>query len=153
MSAARWSDESGQALMSVRRALLGKVTPSIGQTGGGVLDMLESMIARIPVIGAPITAARTRAADQFAATKTQAFNDFGRGAINEVLAPIGETLDEATPMGRANAQLDQPFLDDLNQINRTLSLPQDRARQIQQSSAEASLQQHPAKRSDSGSDL
>jgi hypothetical protein len=60
------------------------VVPTMGQTGGGLVDMIERLIARVPLAGAPVQAARARTGE-----------DLYRGALNQALAPIGETLDAA----------------------------------------------------------
>jgi hypothetical protein len=65
----------------------------MGQTGGGMLNQLEQAATSIPIIGDVIKGARARP-----------FEQFGRGAINEALAPIGESLDPATPLGREAIQ-------------------------------------------------
>jgi hypothetical protein len=69
------------------------VTPTMGQTAGGMLNRLEQAATSIPIIGDVIKGARARP-----------FEQFGRGAINETLSPIGESLDPATPMGREAIQ-------------------------------------------------
>jgi hypothetical protein len=65
------------------------VTPTIGQSAGGMLDYFERLAARLPLVGGPITGARQRS-----------FGDFYRGTLNQVLSPIGESLDPSTELGR-----------------------------------------------------
>jgi hypothetical protein len=114
------------------------VVPTIGQTGGGLIDMIERLFARVPIAGAPIAAARARTGE-----------DLYRGAMNQVLAPIGESLDAATASGRPAMQevqskvsnayntllpnlsvtLDPQLTQDLATLGQ-LPLPADRAAQL-----------------------
>lgn len=65
------------------------VRPTPGQILGGSVGRLEESATSIPVLGDFIRTGRARAVEQF-----------NRGAINDALAPIGERLDKATPLGR-----------------------------------------------------
>lgn len=65
------------------------VTMTPGQRAGGLRGSLEEKMQSIPLLGEKIKAARGAAVQ-----------DFNRAAINKTLAPIGESLDEATPLGR-----------------------------------------------------
>lgn len=65
------------------------VTPTIGQILGGKAGAAEEKATSIPLLGDSIRAARQRANDQL-----------NRAAVNRALKPIGESLDDATPLGR-----------------------------------------------------
>lgn len=65
------------------------VTPTPGQIVGGRANRLEEAATSVPWAGDAIKSARERANESF-----------NRGAINRALRPIGEKLDEATPLGR-----------------------------------------------------
>lgn len=115
------------------------VTPTPGQIVGGAANRAEQGLTSIPLLGDFIKNARSRAVQQL-----------NRGAINDVLAPIGETL-EAPNLGRdainemqtkvsdayksvvpqAGAQLDPQALGDLTRL-RSLAqfMPPDRAKQF-----------------------
>ena len=62
------------------------VRPTIGQAAGGAINRIEQGLTSIPVIGDFIKNARQRSVYQF-----------NMGAMNDALAPIGETLDATTP--------------------------------------------------------
>lgn len=108
---------------------------------GPIIRGLEEGASSIPIVGAPIAAARERSVETF-----------NRAAINRSLSPIGERLprgvnagygaveqaqealgrayDEVLP--RVQAQLDQPLYDQLSEIlNRAASeMPEDMTRQL-----------------------
>lgn len=65
------------------------VRPTPGQIMGGSVGRLEEAMTSLPVIGDFARSGRARAVDEF-----------NRGAINQSLTPIGESLGRATPMGR-----------------------------------------------------
>ena len=60
-----------------------------GQILGGAANRLEQGAQSIPAIG-----------DQILNARFSAVKDFNRAAINQALAPIGETLSKETPLGR-----------------------------------------------------
>lgn len=86
---------------NVQTLLNAGVTPTPGQVLGNSgqswlgdflgrsANRLEEGGQSIPIVGDVVGAARGRT-----------IGDFNRGAINQVLKPIGETLDEKTPLGR-----------------------------------------------------
>ncbi len=116
------------------------VTPTIGQALGGAPNRIEQGLTSLPGAGDFIKAARGRPIEQ-------AY----RGALNDALAPIGETLAPGTKSGpeamremyskvsgayrdllpQVTAQADQPFLQDFTKIyqNSKLLAP-DRAQQF-----------------------
>jgi hypothetical protein len=59
------------------------VSPTMGQTLGGIVGSLEETIGTVPVLGSAIAAGRKRAAGQF-----------NQAARNRALKPIGETADK-----------------------------------------------------------
>jgi hypothetical protein len=65
------------------------VTLTPGQMSGGAVNRAEQGLTSVPVVGDKILNARYGAVQ-----------DFNRAAINKTLAPIGESLDSATPLGR-----------------------------------------------------
>jgi hypothetical protein len=99
------------------------VTPTPGQILGGVSNRIEEAAQSIPFVGDAIKAARARAVE-----------DLNRAAINRALAPIGESLNPDTPLGRQaisemhdkitanydqlvpqlNVRVDQPFVQGLS---------------------------------------
>ncbi len=101
------------------------VTPTLGQTAGGATNRIEQGLASIPVIGDFLRAGRYRAVQQF-----------NRGAINQVLDPIGQSL-ETKNLGRdaltemsdkvrdaynaavpnAGGMLDQQAVSDISKLN------------------------------------
>lgn len=116
------------------------VTPTPGQILGGHTNRFEEALTSIPLAGDAAKAARIRANEQF-----------NRGAINRALAPIGEKLDEATPLGREaiseagdkisafygklvptlSASVDQQFAADLTRLSQMAQfMPPDRAKQF-----------------------
>lgn len=108
---------------------------------GPMLRGIEEGASSIPIVGAPIAAARERSLETF-----------NRAAINRALTPIGERLPRNTEMGygaveeaqnrlgaayddvlpRITARLDQPLYDTLGEIlNRAASeMPEDLTRQL-----------------------
>jgi hypothetical protein len=64
------------------------VSPTIGQTIGGTTGSVEQKLSSMPLVGDIIRSGQSRAMDQF-----------DRGALNQVLQPIGERL-ETNKMGR-----------------------------------------------------
>lgn len=65
------------------------VKPTVGQLAGKGFSRAEEALTSIPVSG-----------DLIKAGQRGAIEDFNRGTINQALAPIGEKLDPATPLGR-----------------------------------------------------
>jgi hypothetical protein len=65
------------------------VSPTPGQTLGGIAQTAEEKATSIPLVGDAIKRAQMRSVEQF-----------NRAAINKALAPIGKQLDMKTPMGR-----------------------------------------------------
>jgi hypothetical protein len=108
----------------VRTLMDAGVRPTIGQAAGGAINRIEQGLTSIPIVGDFIKSARARSVYQF-----------NMGAMNDALAPIGQTLD-ATKPGRAaveemankisnayqqavpnaGGQLDQQAMQDLAQI-------------------------------------
>ena len=65
------------------------VQPSIGQTLGGVANTAEEKLSDLPFVGDIIKGARYRGVETF-----------NRSMIDRTLAPIGESLNPRTPIGR-----------------------------------------------------
>ena len=116
------------------------ITPTPGQILGGRIGRTEEALTSVPIAGDAIKAARIRANEQF-----------NRGALNRALAPIGEKLDDATPLGRDAiaeagdkiaafydklvptlfAKVDQQFASDLTRLSQMSHfMPRDRAQQF-----------------------
>lgn len=64
-----------------------QLTP--GQIMGGYAQRVEDSLGSVPILGAQIRAAQHRGVESF-----------NRAVANRVLAPIGQTVDEAAPVGR-----------------------------------------------------
>ena len=79
------SSAGGSAQKLIQEGI--SLTP--GQRMGGVVQGLEDLATSIPIAGGAIKGAQRRAID-----------DFNRAAINRVLSPIGQKLDDNTPVGR-----------------------------------------------------
>ena len=79
------SSAAGTAQKLIQEGI--SLTP--GQRMGGVVQGLEDLATSIPIAGGAIKGAQRRAID-----------DFNRAAINRVLSPIGQKLDDNTPVGR-----------------------------------------------------
>ena len=60
-----------------------------GQRMGGVTQSIEDFATSLPIVGTAVKGAQRRGID-----------DFNRAAINRVLSPIGQKLDDNTPVGR-----------------------------------------------------
>lgn len=65
------------------------IRPTPGQIAGGWVGRIEDKLQSIPGVGDAITGARRAAV-----------RGLNRAAIDRVLAPLGEKLDDATPLGR-----------------------------------------------------
>jgi hypothetical protein len=65
------------------------VNPTFGQIMGGGVGRLEEAAGSIPILG-----------DFMRSGRFQANEQFNRGVINRALAPIGESLGDATALGR-----------------------------------------------------
>jgi hypothetical protein len=65
------------------------VDPTLGRMLGPIGSRVEDAASSIPIVG-----------DFIKSGQFQANQQFNRGVINRALAPIGESLDEATPLGR-----------------------------------------------------
>lgn len=75
------------------------IQPTPGSATGGVPAVAENLVSKIPVIGAPIQAARGAAKNQFADAVAKNTEDFNRRTVNYALAPIGESLGDDTEVG------------------------------------------------------
>jgi hypothetical protein len=128
------------------------VQPTPGAASGGLAGTIENLISRIPILGTPINAARAQAQGQFQQAVAKNAENFNRGAVNEVLAPIGESLSPTTPIGNnaiaemqqkvtnayhaaipgAGGAIDPQLQSDISNAvnNARLRLPQDRADQF-----------------------
>ncbi len=117
------------------------VKPTAGQLLGGRAGRIEEAFTSIPWLGDVAKAARGRANEQF-----------NRGAVNRALTPIGESLDEATPLGREaiteagdkitaaygklvpqlSARVDPDFATDLTRLSGMAKfMPPDRTKQFE----------------------
>lgn len=65
------------------------VRPSLGQSIGGVANTTEQKMTSVPLIG-----------DMIRGTRNKSIEEFNRATANKVLSPIGEKIDDATPIGR-----------------------------------------------------
>lgn len=147
-AADRFSRVASSATPSAARVLSREgvdLTPGQMMSGvpvvGNIARGLEEGASSIPVVGAPIAAARERSIETF-----------NRAALNRALAPIGETMPRGTNAGyaavetaqdalgraydevlpRVRANLDQPLYDEFSAIlNRAASeMPEDMTRQL-----------------------
>lgn len=75
------------------------VEPTPGSATGGLPSVVENVIGRIPFLGQPINKGRQAALDQFGEALDQNHELFNRGTLNQVLAPVGETLSPTTAIG------------------------------------------------------
>jgi hypothetical protein len=75
------------------------VNPTPGAAVGGLPGAIENFAGKVPVLGFPIQAGRAAAQHQLADAVEKNATDFNRGAVNEVLGPIGESLNPATATG------------------------------------------------------
>jgi hypothetical protein len=75
------------------------VEPTPGNAMGGIPAAIEDLYGRIPVLGVPVQAGRRAAQEQFTHAMEGQSEDFQRGAINQVLGNVGETLSSNTPLG------------------------------------------------------
>lgn len=129
------------------------VEPAPGNAMGGLPSVVENLLSKLPIVGAPIQAGRQAAQQQFQSAVGQRSQDFQQGAINRVLGHVGETLDPATGLGNpaiaemadkvgqayqsavpaAGAPLDSAAQSTINNAiaNAKLSLPADRATQFE----------------------
>jgi hypothetical protein len=100
---------------NVKTLMESGVTPTPGQILGGTANRLEEAGQSIPLVGDVIKAARGRAVE-----------DVNRSAINQALAPIGEKLDEGTPLGReAIGEMKEKIGNAYNNLVPTLSVKAD----------------------------
>lgn len=83
------------------------VNPTVGQTLGGLANMVEQKAQSLPIMGGAITSARNRAKEEF-----------NQAAINRAVAPIGQKATEIGREGvrRAGDALSQSYDDALAQI-------------------------------------
>ena len=129
------------------------VEPTPGAATGGLLGAIEGLISRVPVLGAPINSGRQAAIDQLGAATSRNAQSFNRGAINDALSHIGESLEPNTAIGNdaiaemaqkvkgaynaavpnAGGALDTQAVSDINGAvaNAKLTLPADRASQFE----------------------
>lgn len=125
----------------VQKLIEAGATPTPGQALGGAANRLEESLQSVPIVGDVVRSARQRVMEKF-----------NRAVYNKALAPIGETLDEATPLGREaveeaankvsakydalvpqlSVKADQPFLGQM-QVLRGMAqnLHPDRAKQFE----------------------
>lgn len=116
---------SPQSSADVQQLIDNGVSPSPGQTLGGIWNRVEEKAQSFPFVGDAIRAGRSRAITQFQ-----------RGAINQALEPIGEELNAGTPIGheavdeaatkisdsynrivpQMRTRLDKQFLDSTSQL-------------------------------------
>jgi hypothetical protein len=84
------------------------VQPTPGSAVGGFPGAAENVLSTIPVIGAPIKAARAEAQTQLDIALAKQKDSFVRGAVNEPLAKISESLNADTAPGHdAIAEMQQ----------------------------------------------
>jgi hypothetical protein len=93
------------------------IQPPMGTAVGGIPAVAENMLAQVPALGAPIQMgrglARTQAQDALDTMQT----NFHRGAINQALGNIGESLNPATPLGnQANQELGDKISNAYNKL-------------------------------------
>jgi hypothetical protein len=79
------SSAGGSAQKLIQEGI--SLTP--GQRMGGVTQSIEDFATSLPVVGTAVKGAQRRGID-----------DFNRAAINRALSPIGQKLDDNTPVGR-----------------------------------------------------
>lgn len=78
----------------VTRLMEAGVRPTPGQIMGGGVNRIEQALTSVPIVGDFIKSARARAGQQF-----------NMGIYNEVLAPIGQTIEAAKPGREALVEL------------------------------------------------
>jgi hypothetical protein len=102
---------SPNASEGVQQLMALGVNPTPGQIMGGSLNRMEEGLGSVPIIG-----------DFIRAGRSGALQEYNRGVINSALAPIGESLDAATPIGRqAIDEMQQKISGNLDQFK---ELPQ-----------------------------
>lgn len=75
------------------------VQPTPGNAVGGLPGVAENLLGQVPIVGAPIGAARTAAKEQFEKAVDAQLDTMNRNAVGQPLARIGETLDADTKTG------------------------------------------------------
>lgn len=79
---------SGSADPAIRELADEGIRPTVGQAYGGLLNNIEQRAQSVPLVGDLVRSGRNRAVEQF-----------NRSTINKALFPIGQKLDDATPIG------------------------------------------------------
>jgi hypothetical protein len=100
------------------------VSPTIGQTMGGVANKLEERLTSLPIMGDAIAAGRRRAADQLnAAVANRALTPIGeslpkgmqgREAVGYVQSKLGDAYDNLLP--KMTVKADQTFAQELSSL-------------------------------------